>query len=98
MKYIDEIEGPIVIEEKLIGEEFSFMTFTDGITCKHTFPIKDYKRAYDNDKGPNTGSMGCINGPNGKLWFLTEDDISMLKYYPIIEFITNVLTRYCKNN
>lgn len=77
--YINEIDVPIVVEEKLIGEEFSFMTFTDGKTCKHTIPIKDYKRAFENDQGPNTGSMGSISGPNGKLWFLNDKDIEVAK-------------------
>jgi phosphoribosylamine--glycine ligase / phosphoribosylformylglycinamidine cyclo-ligase len=80
--YIQEIlsaNQSVVIEEKLIGEEFSFMTFTDGISVKHTIPVKDYKRAYENDEGPNTGSMGSITGPNGSLWFLTKDDISLAK-------------------
>ena len=82
ISYIEEILDngqSVVVEEKLFGEEFSFMTFTDGISVKHTIPIKDYKRAYDNDLGPNTGSMGCVTGPNGMLWFLTEDDIRLAK-------------------
>jgi len=63
-----------VIEEKLIGEEFSLMSFTDGKTLRHMVPVKDYKRAYELDKGPNTGSMGSITSGE-KLWFLTADDI-----------------------
>ncbi|AQQ52441.1 phosphoribosylamine--glycine ligase [Planococcus lenghuensis] len=49
----------IVIEEFLDGEEFSFMSFVhDG----HIFPMplsQDHKRAYDGDRGPNTGGMGA---------------------------------------
>lgn len=79
IEYVNEIDVAIVVEEKLIGEEFSFMTFTDGKTCKHTLPIKDYKRAFENDQGPNTGSMGCVSGANGKLWFLDDHDIRVAK-------------------
>lgn len=49
-----------VIEEKLIGEEFSLISLTDGRDVHH-FPIAtDFKRAYNGDEGPNTGGMGCI--------------------------------------
>jgi len=65
-----------LVEEKLIGEEFSFMSFCDGNDILHTIPIKDFKRAYDGDKGPNTGSMGSITEFNNTLSFLTDDDLS----------------------
>lgn len=67
----------VLIEEKLIGEEFTIMSFSDGVTLKHMIPVKDYKRLYDNDTGPNTGSMGSITGYDGKLWFLTDEDIEI---------------------
>ena len=54
-----EDEG-ILIEEKLEGEEFSLFTLSDGYHFYHLPPVKDYKRAYDNDMGPNTGGMGSI--------------------------------------
>ena len=47
----------IVIEEKLIGEEFSLFTFSDGEHFFHLPPIQDYKRAFNYNKGPNTGGM-----------------------------------------
>ncbi len=61
-----------LIEEKLIGEEFSIHTITDGKYYSHTFPIKDFKRLYNDNKGCNTGSMGCISG---NLHFLNKNDI-----------------------
>lgn len=64
--------SPFLVEEKLVGQEFSFISFTDGKTVKHTIPVKDYKRAYDGDVGPNTGSMGSTTG---NLTFLTDNDI-----------------------
>lgn len=53
----------IVIEEFLTGPEVSVLAFTDGKTVKPMVSSKDHKRAYDNDKGLNTGGMGTIS-PN----------------------------------
>ena len=61
----------VIIEEKVDGEESSFMAFCDG---KHFIPLpdtRDYKRAFDDDKGPNTGGMGSYKDINDKLPFLT---------------------------
>ena len=48
----------VVIEECLVGEEASLLTFTDGQTIVPMISSQDHKRAYDGDKGPNTGGMG----------------------------------------
>ena len=63
--------GSVIIEEKIDGEESSFMAFCDG---KHFLPLpdtRDYKRAFDDDKGPNTGGMGSYKDAGDKLPFLT---------------------------
>jgi phosphoribosylamine--glycine ligase / phosphoribosylformylglycinamidine cyclo-ligase len=65
----------VVIEEKLKGQEFSLMSFSDGYHVKHMIPVKDYKRVYEGDTGPNCGSMGSVTDRNGKLWFLSDSDI-----------------------
>jgi formyltetrahydrofolate-dependent phosphoribosylglycinamide formyltransferase len=52
--------GDIVIEEKLIGEEFSVFTLSDGDYFIHLPPVKDFKRAFEYNIGPNTGGMGSI--------------------------------------
>ena len=63
-------KGKVVIEEYLEGPEFSFMCFVDG---ENVYPLQlaqDHKRAYDGDKGPNTGGMGAYS----PLPFITEKD------------------------
>ena len=49
----------IVVEEFLEGEEVSFMVLTDGSAYFSFPPTQDHKRAYDGDRGPNTGGMGA---------------------------------------
>lgn len=48
----------VVIEEFMDGEEASLLAFTDGRTIVPMVSSQDHKRAYDGDKGPNTGGMG----------------------------------------
>ncbi len=61
----DRAFGPagerILIEERLVGEEASFIVITDG---EHILPFpssQDHKAVYDKDKGPNTGGMGAYS-------------------------------------
>ena len=63
--------GAVIIEEKIDGEESSFQALCDG---KHLVPLpgtRDYKRAFDGDKGPNTGGMGSYKDSCDALPFLT---------------------------
>ena len=53
----------IVIEEFLEGPEVSVLSFTDGKTVKPMISSMDHKRAFDGDKGLNTGGMGTV-APN----------------------------------
>ena len=51
----------VVIEEFLAGEEASFFALVDGKTALPLATAQDHKRAFDGDKGPNTGGMGAYS-------------------------------------
>ena len=51
--------GRVVIEEFLDGPEVSLFAITDGVTVLPLQPAQDFKRALDDDAGPNTGGMGA---------------------------------------
>jgi len=65
----------VIVEEKLEGEEFSLQCLTDGKTVVATPPVQDHKRAFVDDKGPNTGGMGSYSCENHLLPFLNKNDI-----------------------
>ncbi|WP_074032950.1 phosphoribosylamine--glycine ligase [Exiguobacterium sp. AT1b] len=54
-------QSQVVIEEFLDGEEFSLMAFVSGERVIPMITSQDHKRAYDGDKGPNTGGMGAYS-------------------------------------
>jgi phosphoribosylamine--glycine ligase len=70
-----QADGTVVIEERLVGEEFSLMTITDGASVVHCPPAQDHKRAYDGDTGPNTGGMGSYSCADHSLPFLDASDL-----------------------
>ncbi|CAB4882357.1 unannotated protein [freshwater metagenome] len=51
----------VVIEEYLDGPEISLFGISDGRNILAMEPAQDFKRAYDNDEGPNTGGMGAYS-------------------------------------
>ena len=51
----------VVVEEYLTGMEMSFMVISDGKRALPLVTSMDYKKALENDKGPNTGGMGSIS-------------------------------------
>jgi phosphoribosylamine---glycine ligase len=62
---LGEIGGELVIEDFLDGEEASFFALCDGETAIPLVTAQDHKRAFDGDKGPNTGGMGAYSpAPN----------------------------------
>ncbi len=66
--------GPVIVEEKVFGEESSFQAFCDG---RHLVPLpetRDHKRAFDGDRGPNTGGMGSYKDVENWLPFMGEGE------------------------
>lgn len=80
----------LIIEEKLIGQEFSFMGFCDGEQIVPMPIVQDHKRAFVDDKGPNTGGMGSYSDTNHQLPFLSEQDV--LSAWKINEAVFRALT------
>jgi len=66
--------GAVVIEEKFVGEEFSLQCLSDGKNVIGSPLAQDHKRAFEGDKGPNTGGMGSYSDANHLLPFLSQDD------------------------
>jgi phosphoribosylamine--glycine ligase len=56
---LQDLKGPLVIEEFLEGEEVSFIALCDGRDILPLAPSQDHKAAFDGDSGPNTGGMGA---------------------------------------
>jgi phosphoribosylamine--glycine ligase len=74
----------IVIEEFIKGREMSFMVIADGKRVMPLATSMDYKKAEDNDKGPNTGGMGSIT-PAPQISTALFNDIMKTIIYPTIE-------------
>jgi len=56
-----DVGGTVLIEEFLDGPEVSLFGISDGTTVVALQPAQDFKRAGDNDEGPNTGGMGAYS-------------------------------------
>jgi phosphoribosylamine---glycine ligase len=72
--YARSLNGDVVLEERLLGEEFTLQAFVDG---NHLVPmplVQDHKRAFEDDKGPNTGGMGSYSMPDHMLPFVSKKD------------------------
>ena len=68
--------GKALLEERLIGEEFSRMLFASDGEIAPMPVAQDFKYAYDGDTGGMTGGMGAYTMPDGKMPFLTAGDIA----------------------
>jgi phosphoribosylamine---glycine ligase len=78
-KYVKEIidnkisgHAQVVIEERLIGEEFTVQAFVDGESIVPMPAAQDHPHAYEGDQGPITGGMGSYSDRDGLLPFLDK--------------------------
>ena len=68
-----DYEG-VVLEERLIGEEFTIQAFVADGDLRTTPAVQDHKRAYEGDEGPNTGGMGSYSDTGFQLPFMQDGD------------------------
>ena len=66
--------GRVIIEEKMIGEEYTLQVFADGKNLRGMPLVQDFKRAYEGDRGPNTGGMGSYSMENHLLPFVDKEE------------------------
>lgn len=85
-----------VIEEKLIGQEFSLLSFTDGKTIVPMPLVQDHKRALVNDEGPNTGGMGSYSDADHLLPFLNEEEYQ--EALSINQAVLSALQNLCRED
>jgi len=64
----------VVIEERLIGEEFTLQAFSDGNNLVPMPAVQDHPHAFEGDQGPITGGMGSYSDKDGLLPFLNKKD------------------------
>ena len=74
----------IVIEECLVGREASFFVVSDGTRSVPVGSAEDHKRAFDGDRGPNTGGMGAY-APSALFDAVTERRVMNAIVSPVIE-------------
>ena len=78
MDYIEgwiKRDGRVLLEERLVGEEFSRMAFVSSGVIQAMPVAQDFKYAYDGDRGNMTGGMGAYTCAEGSLPFLEQSDL-----------------------
>ncbi|HET7324880.1 MAG TPA: phosphoribosylamine--glycine ligase [Halococcus sp.] len=64
----------VVLEERLVGEEFTVQALVANGSVRATPAVQDHKRAYEGDEGPNTGGMGSYSDSARELPFMTGEE------------------------
>jgi phosphoribosylamine--glycine ligase len=78
LEYCEELvsaKNRFLLEENCKGEEFTLQSFVDGKNVIGSPLVQDHKRAYEDDKGPNTGGMGSYSMEDHLMPFFTQDDV-----------------------
>ena len=83
-----EAANLVIIEDFLEGEELSVFVITDGENFHLLHPAQDHKRAFNNDKGPNTGGMGAY-APAPLGTHETMENIQEMVVKPILKGMRN---------
>jgi phosphoribosylamine--glycine ligase len=63
-----------VVEERLVGEEFTIQAFVANGSVRVSPAVQDHKRAYEGDVGPNTGGMGSYSDAHFELPFMSSEE------------------------
>ena len=82
----------VVLEERLVGEEFTIQAFVANGDVRTTPAVQDHKRAYEGDEGPNTGGMGSYTDTGFSLPFMTEGDYDAA--VDVLEAVVDALPDY----
>ena len=82
----------VVLEERLVGEEFTVQALVANGEVRVTPAVQDHKRAYEGDEGPNTGGMGSYSDAALELPFMSEDDY--LEAVDVIQATVDALEGY----
>ncbi len=86
-------DGKVVVEEFLSGKEVSILFISDGSNIIALEPAQDYKRAFDNDEGPNTGGMGAYS----PITWIDKELINNVKEniaQPVIDYLKELNTPF----
>ncbi|QKG93824.1 phosphoribosylamine--glycine ligase [Halorubrum salinarum] len=82
----------VVLEERLVGEEFTIQAFVADGDLRTTPAVQDHKRAYEGDEGPNTGGMGSYSDTGPSLPFMREGDYEAA--VEVLEAVVDALPEY----
>ncbi|QUO46609.1 phosphoribosylamine--glycine ligase [Halorubrum ruber] len=82
----------VVLEERLVGEEFTIQAFVANGDVRTTPAVQDHKRAYEGDEGPNTGGMGSYSDTGRSLPFMREGDYEAA--VDVLEAVVDALPDY----
>lgn len=88
MEHFGKSGETFVIEQGLIGEEFSLFAICDGVSAKVIGYAQDHKTIWNGNEGPNTGGMGCVS-PNSAVDKKIIDSVEKQILKPFITGMNN---------